>query len=313
MTLRWTECRLDSRSYWDAESFERERQAIFGRSWLYAGLAGEFSEMPRPVRTAGLEAAVACRAGVWQAEAGGQAIAVSCCGGLVFWSLDPAMPLEAYLAPFHDTLAALSVGLHVPDHRLSRPIAANWKLLAENTLDDYHIMTAHARTLYPSMLQAGVRRTLLDRQGRHSLWRNDLNAADAVFWTRAARRLGIASGGEDGQYRHLFLFPNFYLANFADVAFILHRLDPLTAESTVLEVDFCIPAAEMAGNAARAALKRAVLADFVAKADAVLAEDVMVCEAAQQGQRFAVHPGILGLREQRVGDFQEAVVEALQA
>lgn len=304
---------LDHDHYFTPERFGAERERIFGRCWLYAGLVGEFSATPRQVGTAGLSVAIACRDGVWQAECAGRPVHVSLCGGLVFWSQAPVLSLAEHLEPFHETLAAMAGALRMPDHRLRREIAANWKLLAENALDDYHIMTAHAETLYPSMLKAGARRIALNRQGRHSLWRNDLNDADAGFWARVAGRLGLPTVAGEADYRHLFLFPNFYLASFNDTAFILHRLDPLAPERTVLDMDFCIPAGEKSASAASMALKRAVLADFVAKADTVLAEDVMVCEAVQLGQRFARHRGVLGEREQRVGDFQEAVLEALAA
>ena len=298
-------------AYFSPDIAEIERDRIFGLTWLYAGIAGDFSAEPRLIETAGRIVAISRQGDSWLGQAGDRCAAIGLCGSLVFFSLAPKPPaLESYLTPFFETLRALSGPLTASDHRMTRTVQANWKIAAENALDDYHAASVHPKTLYPSMLVQGERRIELDRAGKHSLWRNLLNDSDAGFWSKLAHRLGVEHGDHPADYRHIFIFPNFYLASFHSTAFILHRLNPIGPGKTDLALEFCMPVGPSTRN--RDALKRAALADFVSKADTVLSEDIAVCEAAQKGRFFAVRPALLGALEQRVGDFQDAVLAHIQ-
>ena len=302
---------LSHDAYFSPDIAEIERDRIFGVSWLYAGITGEFSAEPRLIETAGWIVAISRQGDVWFGQTGDRPVVIALCGSLVFFSLAPRPPaLESYLAPFFDTLQTMSEPLTASDRRMTRTVQANWKIAAENALDDYHAAAVHPKTLYPSMLVQGERRIELDRAGKHSLWRNFLNDSDAGFWNKLAHRLGLDHGGQAADYRHLFIFPNFYLASFHSIAFILHRLNPIGPGKTELALEFCMPVGP--STRGRDTLKRAALADFVPKADTVLSEDIAVCEAAQKGRYFAVRPCLLGALEQRVGDFQDAVLAHIQ-
>lgn len=301
---------LDHDAYYTTDTATLERDKVFGRAWLYAGIAGDFSTAPRLIDAAGMAVAISHDGRDWAAQAGDRAAAIALCGTLVFVSLAPAPePLAQYLKPFFEILETLSAPLTGSDQRLSRTIQANWKIMAENALDDYHTAAVHPKTLYPSMVVEGERRISLDRAGGHSLWRNRLNESDAAFWAKIAARLGTTNPDRPDDYQHLFIFPNFYLASFGGVAFILHRLDPIGADAVALRLELCLPLPQP--TPARAALRRAVLADFVAKAEAVLQEDIEVCEASQRGRRFAIRRGLLGERERRIADFQAALLDSL--
>lgn len=291
--------------YLTDEAFLIDRRTLLERCWLFAGLAADLAAESR-VTLAGVDIALRRDGAAWQARQDDRPVAAESCGNLVFVSLAACPePLERYLHPFAPALWALSARLGASDRRGSRPVEANWKILVENALDDYHAATVHAQTLYPSMLQGGRRLTQLARHGAHSLWRNELNEDDRRFWDQVRRRLDLVPYAEESDYRHLFIFPNFYAASFCATLVMLHRVEPVAPRRARLDWSLCLPQ-----STAHAALRRALVADLARQAERVIEEDAAVCEATQKGHRFAVHPGLLGGREQRIRDFQGALLAA---
>lgn len=295
--------------YLTQDAFLADRRTLFERCWLFAGLADDLMADGR-ITVAGAEVALRHEGATWHGSCDGRAIAVESCGNLVFVSLAAQPePLERHLHPFSPLLRTISSGLGVSDRRGHRAVAANWKILVENAIDDYHAATVHPRTLYPSMLKGGRRLTRLTREGPHSLWQNELSDDDQLFWEKARRRLGLAAYAEESDYRHLFLFPNFYLSSFCATLVMLHRVEPLAPGRARLDWWLCLP--RVAGSApARDRLRRVLVEDLARQAEQVIGEDAAVCELAQKGHRFAVHAGLLGRREHRVLDFQQAILAA---
>lgn len=302
--VRAREAPLGHESYWSAEAFAREEAALFRRCWLFAGPAADFGEEPRAVTGFGRGVAIAREPGGWRGVEDGRPIAVAACGDLVFYRLgdDPRSLLD-YLHPYAGDLAEMSRRLGPPDHRDRVTVAANWKTLVENTLDDLHPAFVHRETLFPSMEKEGEARSRLDRQGRHSLLENQLDPRDLDFWTKLETRLPLARYGEGTGYRHLFVFPNFYASSFYGAMVLLHRVDPLEPESAALDWTLHLPLAE----GRQSALHRAILRDQTQKARKVIDEDMAICLAAQRGRHFASLPALLGDAETRLLDFQEAV------
>lgn len=305
--------RLSRQHYLDPRVFEEEQEKIFRSCWLYAGLRSDFSGTPRTVSTAGLTISIAQDGGTLHAIEGRRHIRVATAGELVFFSLsDRERPsLDEYLSPFFGELASMTARISEADHHGSVRIDANWKILVENTLDDYHPATVHSTTLYPSMITNGARRTTLRRHGWHSLLDNELSDADQVHWSKIDQRLKLRRFSAKPDYRHLFIFPNFYVGSFFGALAILHRINPLDEGASMLRWDLCLPVGEPCSGA-RDALRRSLVGNFASKAHRVISEDIAVCEAVQRGQHYTVHAGLLGGGEVRIGDFQKGVLTALE-
>lgn len=298
-------------AYWLESVFATEMRTAFARSWLYAGLVSCFPPGTHSLSLAGMAITIDATPAGFTAEQGGAAAEVDRCGQLLFVRPVPGGPsLVDFLAPYATMIETISRDLVQVDHVARKVAAVNWKALVENTLDDCHAATVHTRSLQPAMDPAWLARYRPDRHGANSTMGNDLGAADVQFWSRLADRLPLARHHHDAVYKHLFIFPNLYVATFFGAMVILHRVDPIAAESAALELMTCLPVSRPLSNRERA-LHAAVLRDLVAKAEIVVGEDMAVCELAQLGHRFAVHPGILGTRECRVGDFQQALARCI--
>ncbi len=78
------------------------------------------------------------------ADHGLHPVRVAVFGCLVFVCLDPDTPaLESQLGDLGERLAGYRIGTHRLVHRASYEIAANWKLVAENYMEYYHLPWVH--------------------------------------------------------------------------------------------------------------------------------------------------------------------------
>jgi phenylpropionate dioxygenase-like ring-hydroxylating dioxygenase large terminal subunit len=294
-------------TYWRPDVFSIERSRIFGRCWLLAGLASDFAAGGR-ISTAGQHVTIERSAAAWHGRSEGRPVHVENCGELIFYCLsDKAPSLEDYFAPCIDDLRRIAAGLGPALHRNDATMEANWKILVENTVDDYHTAAVHPHTLHPSLLDDGRRHRQVFCRGRHTLFRNRLNPADRAFWEKLCRRLNAARFDNGTGYQHLFLYPNTYVASFYSAMSVVHRINPLTEERSQLEWRICLPLSGQP-TTAREILRRAAVTDLAAKARRVIEEDKAICSAAQEGAHYAVRPGLCGEYELRIIDFQEALL-----
>ena len=294
-------------AYWMPSAFSAEMRDVFARTWLFAGLAPVFATARQSLTLAGMSVTIEPHGDGFRAKLGAAAAEVDRCGQFLFVRPIPGgQSLAAFLAPYVERLEAISQSLARVDHT-SRVIAeVNWKVLVENTLDDCHAATVHTRTLQPAMDPSWLSRYQPERHGAHSMMGNDLGAADVAFWNRLATKLPLARHHQDAVYKHLFIFPNFYVATFFGAMVMLHRIDPIAPELSALELMTCLPVTRPLARPEQS-LHAAVLRDLIAKAGEVVAEDLAVCRLAQWGHHFAIHQGILGTRECRVDDFQQTL------
>jgi phenylpropionate dioxygenase-like ring-hydroxylating dioxygenase large terminal subunit len=303
---------LPSRAYWDAASCAEERRAIFDRCWIYVGLAGEFAASGAERDIAGTVVTIACGLAGWTAHeaASGRPVRIGTCGCFVFCCLAAeAEPLLDYLAPYAGTLGAISAGIDRPDATDSAVIAANWKVLVENTLEDYHVAAIHPDSFRPPLEPDWQRHMSYELGGRHTTQKWDLQDDAVARWARLDRRLGLLRYSTYTGYRHYFIFPNFYVSTVYGAMAVLHQVRPLSAERSILEWSICLPLKEPA-SPARRMIKEGVVPGLAADARRVVLEDVGIAEMAQLGRHYAPHPGVLCTREARIVDFQESIVAA---
>ncbi|MGQ3048131.1 MAG: RHO alpha subunit C-terminal catalytic domain-containing protein [Niveispirillum sp.] len=268
---------LASRWFHDPSAFATEQTALSTRlPWRFAGLAHE----------------------------GGTGDAA--CGGFLFRrQTHDVPPLTDWLGPLADRLSLLSTALDSPVASDSTEFAANWKILVENTLDDFHGSTVHPQTIHPAVDADWRRHLHTDRFGPHSRSQWKLSDPTAVWWDKLITRGHLRRFAVQDLYDHCFIFPDLYVASFHGTMVIVHHVMPLAVDRTRLEWRTFLPAAS--DDAKAASFRRGLVSMLAASARQVIDEDRPLCEQVQQARIAATGPGILGWREQRIGDVHAAL------
>lgn len=185
--------------------------------------------------------------------------------------------------------------------RRRRPLACNWKLAHDNTLDDYHVAIAHPTTLHREQGPVRAYRHVLSRHG--SLLATPTGEKGTFF------TFGLVP------WTHLLLWPDGRLA----VLHVVPELGPATRDlqspsRSQMEVwllspvpspavDAELPLEAVAEAASRAAeLEMAEL--WMAEMLSFLEEDRCLVEATQRGYRSGLEPGPAHRLEQRILQWQ---------
>ncbi len=325
---------LPHHHFWSADSFALERERIFRRCWLYMGVfdgADELSATMAGLRftvhrdigspeggspeggdPTGAGRPAGNLSGFCHDDTGARPLDVDRCGALVFARVAQAggPTLAEHLAPYGGQLAAMSTNCVHPEPPAAVPFQANWKGMVENTLDDFHGSTVHPQTIHPTVHPDWQTHLATGRHGANSdsSWR----LADGAigWWMKLDARLTLARFAGEACYRHLFIFPNFYLASFYGAVVIPHRVDPVAPDAAVLRWQLFLPTTRLETARARA-FHRSTAAYLAASATAVIEEDRPICEAVQQGRPGALGNGAYGRRERRLLDFHAAVAAHL--
>lgn len=237
---------------------------------------------------------------------------IAACGNFLFRRQVPDAPcLADWLGPFGACLAARTAALDSPVCAGSVEFAANWKILVENTLDDFHGSTVHPQTIHPAV-DADWRRHLTTlRAGPHS--RSSWKLADetAAWWGKLVTRGALRRFADQDRYDHVFIFPDLYVASFYGTMVIVHRVVPLAVDRSRLEWRTFLPTAAPT-DAKAASFRRGLVAMLSASARQVIEEDRPLCEQVQMARAAATGPGMLGWREQRIGDVHAALAQLLE-
>lgn len=310
---------LPHHHFWEPGSFALERERIFGRCWLYMGVTGGDGGA-LTAEMAGLRFTVAERDGrldgrveeAWREGGAVRPLQVERCGALVFARVarEGGPTLAEHLAPYGPRLAAMSANCVNPQPPVGIPFQANWKVLVENTMDDFHGSTVHPGTIHPAVHPDWQSHLATERHGANSDSSWLLADGTAGWWEKLHARLAFTRFAEEARYRHIFIFPNFYLAAFHGAVVIPHRVDPVAPGSSVLRWQLFLPATRT-GTAREQAFLRSTAAYLVASATRVIEEDRPVCEAVQQGRPGISATGVYGRRERRLLDFHAAVAAHL--
>lgn len=268
-----------------AESFAREGEALANRlPWRYAGLVGD---------------SVTNRGDV------------EACGSFLFHrQRADAPPLADWLGPFAARLELMSPALSAPVGSEAVEFAANWKILVENTLDDFHGSTVHPQTIHPAVDADWRQHLRSERHGPHSHSSWKLSADTAQWWEKLVARGGLARFATQDRYDHTFIFPDLYVASFHGAMVMVHRVVPLAVDQTRLEWRTFLPASNP-GDRKGDAFRRSLAGQLALSARQVIEEDKPLCEMVQAGRAGATGTGILGWREQRIGDVHDALAALL--
>ncbi len=304
--------------FWTEDSFALERARIFGRCWLYMGVfdvtPGATDELSAEM--AGLRFAVRrdgdALSGVCHDGEAARPLEVDRCGALVFARVaqDGGPSLAEHLSPYAERLAAMSVNAVNPEPPVAIPFQANWKALVENTMDDFHGSTVHPKTIHPAVHPDWQTHLTTERHGANSDSSWLLADGAAGWWAKLDAKLKLAKFAEEARYRHIFIFPNFYLASFYGATIIPHRVDPVAPDAAVLRWRVFLPTTRLE-TARDRAFHRSTAAYLVRSATGVIEEDRPACAAVQQGRPAILGNGVYGRRERRILDFHAAVAAHL--
>jgi phenylpropionate dioxygenase-like ring-hydroxylating dioxygenase large terminal subunit len=237
--------------------------------------------------------------------------------GLYFLNHDEhAVDLPTYLG---NTLEYLDLVLDQADegmrivggaHRYS--VAANWKLMVENSIDGYHAPTVHATYIdfvkdsgggqNPAALGTGGG---IDLGNGHAMLESQAAWARPIaYWepffgddareeieakrARLIDRYGASRGQRMAEtFRNLLIFPNLVINDVAAITF--RRIEPVAPDRVSLEAWAVAPTEELEGSAA---LQRRLdsFLTFLGPGGFASPDDVEALESCQQG--FAAQPDV---------------------
>lgn len=228
------------------------------------------------------------------------------CGKFIFVKEQLGGPsLEEYLGEAQELLKKISEALGLLLDRNEMIIAANWKIVVENTLEEYHVREVHPQSLY----NVGIKNVESVAKGLHSSslmqFETQLHKHKKLAEVYATRPWQV----ED--YIHQLIFPNLTLASAFGTTISIQHITSLSATTT------CFVSYVFATTLAREALASPVVKAFNKSAvdfnRQVFTEDKIICEQVQKGIMEAIsQEGPLCSDEKRVFAFQETYARYLK-
>ena len=271
--------------------------------WIYNS-DGLPSAIPHRPRFDDLDAEKTCalRLTSWQAE---------CCGGLVFVRQTSDGPsLREYLGDCFDSVAQMTSALGPQIDRNEMLIAANWKVLVENTLESYHVDFVHTDSFKKLGTVCGEANW--QWQLPHSCYTSPLAEkydAGARKFLKVFDERPVTLPG----YLHQLVFPNLTIASTYGTSYSIQHFEPLGAEQTRFTSYVFQTQLANEPQGAKATIVETInhsVRDFNRQ---VFEEDRAVCEGVHKGAKQTRGGGILSDEELRVSQFQRSYVEALGA
>lgn len=233
-------------------------------------------------------------------------------GDFIFVSDKPKQSCEAFLGSLlWAELASMSFALGKELPSVVTDVAANWKVIAQNTVELQHAHSVHPGTF----AELALKPLHIDTDPRHAnavsyvlRLRND--RFDGRLNTRLKKLLARVEHDFPDGYRHHLIFPATTLGHADNRTVSIIDYQPLTEHLTRMSVrmfEFTVPELD--------ALEASILASIrpldLQFALQVFDEDSGICEAVQRGlrNRPATMPGVLMPVEHMVGRFQDMYQE----
>lgn len=232
-------------------------------------------------------------------------------GQFIFVRLSPEGPsLRDYLGSQYDFLLRASQGMSSVQDEFRKDVAANWKVVIENSLEGYHVPAVHSGTLMQvdGMDRAETAPRFFLQDQLHSHLEHAANPEWLSRFARMESKIGQWPWRFE-HYTHHFIFPNLTVTSFMGYSFHIQRFEPTAVDRTTVHsrtagVEFI--------NATEAGTKMMehIYADGHAFTRRVFEEDGEICRKVQAGLQGAVRLAILGEGiEDRVKHFQQAYLQ----
>ena len=239
---------------------------------------------------------------------------VARCGDLIFVAEQPDKTLEAFLGPLFEELSAISLGLGAEVFEFSQDIAANWKIILQNTVEFDHAFGVHPET-FATMVERPLQVVPHDATPPHIAYhtlmkpRDGLKPIERRIDDLFARSVIPRAEG----YTHATLFPSATVGTTANRIFALIRYQPLSPDRTRATYRLFVSKIEGLTAVEQAILDRVIPAD-VAFTQRLLEEDRQICESVQRGIANAPDDlaGILMPGECLVSRFQNYWLDAMR-
>lgn len=234
---------------------------------------------------------------------------VELCGQFVFVSRDPAGgTLHEFLGSFYPVLENLGASLGPRIHLGHVPHKANWKVLVENVIDNYHCALLHRETFVSfGFCRSPVEDVVVEDV--HSSWHVPRTAMKRDgLRKRALSHLQGRNFAHDSFY-HLYIFPNLFIASTEGISFYIGHALPLGPEETILRVRYFEPKVELKPS-------ERVRQDMLNEQTRtygleIVEEDRPILENIQKGVRLANNPGVVVKGEPRISAFMSRYNELM--
>jgi phenylpropionate dioxygenase-like ring-hydroxylating dioxygenase large terminal subunit len=233
---------------------------------------------------------------------------VAICGGLVFVRNGDGPSLREFLGSSFETIASMSEAFGPLLDENSMDLAANWKIVVENTLEGYHVTKVHAETFE----KLNFRNIAMRTEGLQTAWIGDLGEE----YTRKAGRVNVLFASRPFQitgYQHWLLFPNVTLASTFGTSFSLQTIVPLSPLRTRFTSYVFGTTLGKPLTSAQQNLMHALYEGIVAFNRKVFDEDKAIIEWVHRGARQTRQHGILSEDELRVFHFQRDYLAMLES
>lgn len=229
-------------------------------------------------------------------------------GQFIFVRLSPQGPsLQEYLGNQYDFLEHASLGMNGVLDEFQEDVAANWKIVIENSLEGYHIPAVHNRTFgqIDGMSREEQAPTFFLDDPLHSHLEHSANSDWVTRFARMGKKIGQWPWRFE-HYTHHLIFPNLTVTSFMGYSFHIQRFDPISTNRThvhsrTLGVHFT--------NATEVGCKmmERIHADGHSFTRKVFIEDGDICGKIQKGVEQATQYAVLGQGiEDRVAHFQKS-------
>jgi choline monooxygenase len=232
------------------------------------------------------------------------AVRLTCLGRLIFITLDlTAAPLEEFLGSNITNRLTAGFGEEmIPIDTWRVDYDCNWKVLLENTLEDYHISAVHRATAGSAVPYTQIYHDF----DRYSIRYEN---RDPAFSTATSRWLRdrMHSSAELTYYQYVSL-PMLIFA-VTPLTSHLHLLEPTSPTTCSSRIILFMPSAKK--SFLGRFLRRAIQGKASAFSRAFVEEDRVICAQIQRGIENARFAGTLGAREERVQQFQQYVADAM--
>lgn len=225
--------------------------------------------------------------------------------GLVFVTItDDVPPIQAWLGDLPERISGYALDAWEIQASKVYEVAANWKLVAENFMEYYHLPWVHPELIKVSRMEHHHR---FQGPGMYTgMTTSPISRDENSVWLNLPPHAGITGSDlESGRFIHIF--PNAALAVLPNHAFVM-ILEP-TAAGRTRERSYLLTHPDSArSEASTAALQR--LADFW---DEINREDIEIVERVQRGISIPEYPGgrMCYRFEEPLHRFQNMVIDRL--
>ena len=231
-------------------------------------------------------------------------IQMEMCGDLIFINLsETPEPLKDFIGEKWDEIAA---NFKAPMWRMAEvwefDANSNWKVPVENTLDSYHIAEVHPHWFDGELpLELDSIHHLEDAQTR-------LEYGDSFPGSKEQDRISRFLGGEPvGVYRHYHIHPTLIVLMTDTFNYVC---DHVPTSPTTVRMQIRMFALQGTRKGPLRSLVRHVAYRMSSKVmRKIFNEDRTIYEAQQAGIQASNQPGVIGIREERIWQFQKWLLE----